>query len=178
MSLRPDRRLALQTISPDLGGNPDDGVRPPPDGRRRDRALISGMSALAETLFSAVAAETGWDRITLVETRSGSFGSSPGWRPTVNAFRCIDQFVIFVELAGVPPEAIEWQAEANRLVIRGTRPAPEPECDRSNLAQLLAFEIDQGPFERVLNLPHEIDPARITTRHRHGLFQLTLPLAR
>lgn len=135
------------------------------------------MSAISEPVIpSVVSYETKWDEVFVVATRSNSPVAPPRWRPAVNAYRCSNQFIIFVDLAGVAADSIEVQAEADRLIIRGRRPAPEPSCQRTELAQLLALEIDQGAFERVLDLPQAVDPSGLTTDYRDGLLQIKLPL--
>ena len=118
-----------------------------------------------------------WDGITIVETRCDSFALAAGWRPAVNAYRCVDQFVVFVDAAGVAQDAVEINAEPHRLIIQGTRLPPEPSCQPSELNQLLALEIDHGSFERVLDLPQEIDPARMTVDYQDGVFRIQLPVA-
>ncbi len=99
-----------------------------------------------------------------------------GWRPALNAFRCHDQFIVCVELAGVEREEIDVQAEPRRLVIRGRRASPEPSCDGPPALQIHALEIDHGTFERVLELSVDIAPERVTAEHRNGLLWIKLPL--
>lgn len=136
------------------------------------------MSTISEPGFYPFAGvEIEWDEVTRVETRAQSFLAASGWRPAVNAYRCPDKFVVFVDLPGVPRESFNWSATNRRLVIRGERPTPEPGCQRSDLAQLLALEMDHGFFERVLELPQDIDPTGITINHRDGVYQMNLPLA-
>lgn len=103
-------------------------------------------------------------------------GAEQGWRPALNAFRCDDWFVVCLELAGVDKDAIDVRAEPRRLVIRGTRVMPEPSCDEPPALNVLALEIDHGPFERVLDLPAEVDPSRVSAEHRNGLLWIKLPL--
>lgn len=149
-----------------------------PDGHLARWGITSGMSALSDPVSSPVADyEAKWEGVFIVATRTGPSHSAPNWRPPVNAYRCSDQFIIFVDLAGVPPESIEVITDPGRVVIRGRRPAPEPVCLRSEPAQLLALEIDQGPFERVLDLPQPIDPHGITTEYNEGMLQIRLPLS-
>jgi len=38
------------------------------------------------------------------------------------------------------------------------------------------MEIDYGPFERMLELPAEVDPERVNAEHREGLLWVYLPL--
>lgn len=97
------------------------------------------------------------------------------WHPALNAFRCGRQFIACVDLAGMNKASIEVRAEPHRLVIRGARALPEPPCDEPAL-QVLALEIDHGRFERMLELPAEIDPRRMATEYRQGFLWIRLPL--
>jgi HSP20 family protein len=99
-----------------------------------------------------------------------------GWQPALNAFRCGEHFVICVELAGVDKAGINVRAETRRLVIRGSRQIPEPACDEAPAVHMLALEIDHGPFERILDLPADVEPDRVTAEHRNGLLWIKLPL--
>jgi HSP20 family protein len=133
------------------------------------------MNAISDPISSSVTDfEAKWEGVFIV-ARPVPASSSPSWRPAVNAYRCADQFIIYVDLAGVPPESVEIITDPGRLVIRGRRPAPEPVCVRSERAQMLALEIDQGSFERALDLPQPIDPDRMTTEYNEGLLQIRLP---
>ncbi|PYU86364.1 MAG: hypothetical protein DMG08_29930 [Acidobacteria bacterium] len=104
------------------------------------------------------------------------FGAADRWRPAINGYRCGDRFIICVDVAGVDKAAIQVLAAPRRLTIRGTRLPPEPDCDQPQPVQVLAMEIDYGPFERVLELPAEVDPERVDAEHREGLLWVYLPL--
>ena len=41
--------------------------------------------------------------------------------------------------------------------------------------QMIAFEIDYGPFERVVELPLPVDVARVQAEQRNGLLWIELP---
>ena len=97
------------------------------------------------------------------------------WRPAINAYRCGDRFTICVDLAGVDLRAIHVLAEPRRLTICGTRPPPGPPCGQSEPVHVLDMEIDHGAFERVLELPTEIDPESVRAEHREGLLWVYLP---
>lgn len=121
-----------------------------------------------------------WDELDvtmIIETRERAFDFAARWRPAVNAYRCGDRFVVYVDLAGVDPGGIEISAQPQRIALRGTRAAPEPGGEGANLCQLLALEIDHGAFERVLDLPLAIQPERVTSTYRDGLLRIELPLA-
>lgn len=102
--------------------------------------------------------------------------TAEGWRPAINAYRCGNRFVVCVDLAGADRDSLQVQAEPGRLTIRGERPPPEPPCNQPQPVQVLQMEIDYGHFERVLELPAEIDPKRITAEHRDGLLWIDLPV--
>ena len=98
------------------------------------------------------------------------------WRPAINAYRCGDRFIICVDLAGVEKDGMQVLAETRRLIIRGKRRPPEPDCDQPQPVQVLAMEIDYGPFERVLELPDEVDTEGVNAEHSEGLLWVYLPL--
>jgi HSP20 family protein len=103
------------------------------------------------------------------------FTTMSGWEPAINAFRCGDQIVVCVELAGVERSAIQVRAEPRRLTLRGSRPIAEPACEEAPALQVLALEIDHGVFERQLDLPVDVDPDRVTAEHRNGLLWIKMP---
>ena len=52
------------------------------------------------------------------------------WQPAVNIFLCPRCFRISADLAGVDPEEIELSVTNGKLLISGSRPAPEPPCEQ------------------------------------------------
>ena len=97
------------------------------------------------------------------------------WAPSINAYQCNRGLHICVELAGVDRSEVELTLEPQRLVIRGTRPAPEPGGAEGAAAQMLAFEIDYGPFERVIELPTPVDVKRARAEQKNGFLWIELP---
>src|SRR5438046_9419981 len=90
------------------------------------------------------------------------------WEPAINAYRCEKSIRICVDLAGVDRAFIDLTVEPRRVVIRGTRELPEPTDDEGCARQLLAMEIDYGPFLRKVPLPTgvAIEHAHAHARHR------------
>ena len=97
------------------------------------------------------------------------------WRPAINAFQCDRGLRICVDLAGVDRSQVELLVDPQRLAIRGTREASEPTDDEGRAVQMIAFEIDYGPFERVVELPLPVDVARVKAEQRNGLLWIELP---
>jgi HSP20 family protein len=126
--------------------------------------------------LSEIQRDLGDVAVAVTRTHLVHFSGPSAWQPAINAFRCGQKFVICVELAGVERSSIDVRAEARRLVIRGARAMPEPDCDEERTAQILALEIDHGKFERVLELPAEVEHERVTAEFRNGLLWIKLPL--
>jgi len=108
------------------------------------------------------------------------FSSSPApaaWAPAINAYRCPDYILLVAELAGVDRAEIQLVVEPRRVWLRGHRRAPEPHNGEGPPRQVLAMEIDGGPFARELVLPVEVDPEAVQAEQREGLLWIRLPLA-
>lgn len=97
------------------------------------------------------------------------------WRPAINAFQCAKGVRICVDLAGVERSQVELIVTPQRIVLRGTRPAPEPTDDEGRAVQMIAFEIDYGPFERVVQLPSPVDVDQARAEQRNGFLWIDLP---
>lgn len=106
----------------------------------------------------------------------GARGPTTRWRPAMNAYRLADRVVLCLELAGMKKDDIHVRVDGHRLIIAGTRPAPEPPHESREHSQTLALEIDSGPFERVLELPAAVHAETVTAAYRDGLLWITLPL--
>lgn len=98
------------------------------------------------------------------------------WQPAINAFRCETAVKICVDLAGVEKASIDLTVEPRRVVLRGTRDTPEPVEGEGRAVQMLALEIDFGPFEREIELPAEVDSEGAHAEHENGLLWIYLPL--
>ena len=105
-----------------------------------------------------------------------SAGAPHRWQPAINAYRCETCIRVCVDLAGVDRAEIDLQITAGRLILRGTRDAAEPRDVEGYPLQVLAMEIDFGPFERTFELPAEVDIDRATAEQKNGLLWICLPL--
>jgi len=100
------------------------------------------------------------------------------WEPAINAYRCRSAVRICVDLAGVERSQIDLTVEARRMLIRGARELPEPSHGEGRAVQLLAMEIDYGPFEREVSLPVEVEVEidKAEAEQRNGLLWISLPV--
>ena len=100
------------------------------------------------------------------------------WEPAINAYRCKKSIRICVDLAGVDRALIDLTVEPRRLVIHGTRELPEPTGDEGCAQQLLAMEIDYGPFEREITFPVDVEIDKAHAEQRNGLLWISLPVSK
>jgi HSP20 family protein len=101
----------------------------------------------------------------------------PTWQPPINAYRCESGVRICVDLAGVDRKAIDLQVESHRVVIRGERDVPEPKDPQGRPVEMLAMEIDYGPFERTVELFDEVNVKEAHAEQKDGLLWIHLPFA-
>ena len=111
----------------------------------------------------------------LARSRFSRFASHT-WEPAINAYRCEECVRIYVDLAGVERSLIDLTVEPRRVMVRGTRELPEPTDAEGRQVQLLAMEIDYGPFEREVIMPAEVEIDKAHAEQRNGLLWISLPL--
>ena len=97
-------------------------------------------------------------------------------QPAINAFRCQSAVRICVDLAGVDRSLIDLSVEPRRVVVRGSREAPEPTDAEGRAIQMHALEIDYGPFEREVPLPVDVDVEAASAEQQNGLLWVYLPV--
>jgi HSP20 family protein len=114
-------------------------------------------------------------RSDLARLHFSRFGSHT-WEPAINAYRCDKCIRVCVDLAGVERSRIDLTVEPERLIVRGMRDVPEPTHAEGRAVQLLAMEIDYGPFEREVLLPALVDIDNVHAEQRNGLLWISLPL--
>lgn len=98
------------------------------------------------------------------------------WHPAINAFRCETAVRICVDLAGVDRSQIDLTVEPRRVIVQGTRETPEPTLAQGLAVQVLALEIDYGPFAREVELPAAVDVDEVQAEQKNGFLWIYLPL--
>lgn len=97
------------------------------------------------------------------------------WQPAVNVYAYADRIEVCVDLAGVSTEDVEIRVEGRRLVVRGRRSPPELRRERPPCGRILAMEIQDGAFERVLEFPVEVNAEQAQARQDNGWLWIVLP---
>jgi HSP20 family protein len=87
------------------------------------------------------------------------------WRPAADIYRTPDGWAVKFELAGVRAEDIDLEVHGRRLRLRGVRRDCAPRGARS----VYQMEIAYSGFERVVQLPCDLDRADVTTNYRDGM---------
>ena len=96
------------------------------------------------------------------------------WQPAVDVHEGEQDVVVTVELAGVDPKALTVLVDDFQVRISGQRRL----VAREAIACVHQLEIEQGLFERVVNLPIRVDGSRTRSRYHQGLLTLVLPKQR
>jgi HSP20 family protein len=109
-------------------------------------------------------------------TKVQFFPQREKWQPAINAYRCEDCMAISVDLAGVDKQSIDLEVEPRRLSIRGNRLAPEPSGTKGKAVQVLAMEIDHGPFEREIEFSVDVETEQVNAEQSNGILWIYLPV--
>jgi HSP20 family protein len=100
-------------------------------------------------------------------------GREPRHYPLINLLEDKDNFYVEALTPGVDPESMNVTATQNRLTLSGEKTGGvdiKPEAFHRN-------ERASGKFVRTIDLPVEIDEARIQAEYKNGLMVVTLPKA-
>ena len=93
------------------------------------------------------------------------------WKPLCDVYECPEHFTVVVELAWVEEDKVEVTLHGRILTIRGhRRQFRPPDMDTTYM-----LEINYGDFERILELPVDVDPDATRAIYRKGLLEIILP---
>lgn len=94
------------------------------------------------------------------------------WMPPADCFVTKEEFVVRLEVPGIPREELKVFVVDGECVVRGERKPLEPTDD----LQPLMFERPWGPFERRFALPRGSKIDKLEARARDGVLELRAPL--
>ena len=102
-------------------------------------------------------------------------GARRGFRPQLDCFRTHDPetFTVIIDIAGVDPDGVSVTTAEHALVIAGER--RREDCGGRSYQQM---EIEYGPFQRVVQLPDDADPAAAAATYDRGLLRIVIPIAK
>ncbi len=90
----------------------------------------------------------------------------------VNIYETEHALLMLIELAGTDPNTVHVEINANAVRIKGIRNIG-PHTD---LVRIHRMEIAAGPFQIEIPFNMSIDAERASSRYRHGLLEVVLPL--
>ena len=101
-------------------------------------------------------------------------GLRHGFRPQLDCFRTEmpPSFTVVVDVAGVDPDEVNVTAAERTLTISGRR--SRGACEGRVYQQM---EIEYGPFERVVQLPEDLDLSQAEARYERGLLMIVIAIA-
>ena len=94
------------------------------------------------------------------------------WTPPIEVWESTTEIVVWIELAGVPREAIDIAVAQNLLSVSGRR--SQTPAENGDL-RLRGSERPQGAFRRMIALPMGLDPAQMTAQTKDGLLEIRIP---
>jgi HSP20 family protein len=92
--------------------------------------------------------------------------------PAINIGSTPDTVEIAVFAPGIDPKAVELSIDNGLLTLAGERKSSLPEG--SDRTSIYAQERVTGPFRRVVSLPEDADPARVTANYRDGFLRVSV----
>jgi HSP20 family protein len=87
------------------------------------------------------------------------------WQPALDVYQTRTGWLLKFDLAGVRPDDIVLAVSGNRLHVQGTR---KDWCAEQGCAHY-QMEITYSHFDRVVELPCDLERARIVTDYQYGL---------
>lgn len=92
------------------------------------------------------------------------------WCPPADVYRTATGWAVKLDLAGVRPEDVRLHREGSRLVVTGSR--------RDLVVQEghrhYCMEISYSRFERGVDLPVDLEQARLSTDYRDGMLLIRI----
>lgn len=105
---------------------------------------------------------------------TGTQGSAENvWEPPTDVYETPDHVVVRMELAGISQSDIAVRLYGDKLVVRGVR-ADTSSYDKVHFRQM---EIRYGPFQKVVDLPKDVDAERAQASYRDGFLEIAVPRA-
>jgi HSP20 family protein len=80
---------------------------------------------------------------------------------------------VVMDIAGIDPERVRVTTSDRSLVISGER-----RRDESGGRTYQQMEVEYGPFQRVIQLPEDADPANAEATYDKGLLRIVMPIAK
>jgi len=94
------------------------------------------------------------------------------WHPSTDVYRTREGWLLKFDLAGVRPEDVQFSLRGQRLTVRGKR---RDWCLEEGCSYYL-MEIAYSHFERSIDLPCNLERAKLATEYRNGMLLVRIRL--
>lgn len=105
-----------------------------------------------------------------LRSRSGA-GSEILWAPALDIEETPDEVIVKAELPGMKKEEIKVQIQGGMLALSGERKSESERKDKT----VHLVEQSYGRFQRVVELPAEVDGNRAKATYESGVLTIRLP---
>jgi len=92
------------------------------------------------------------------------------WEPPTDVIETESEIIVVVDIAGMNGKDISVVTDGKLLRINGTRRG----AGAQGIKQFHKLEIQTGPFERALELPSRVDPAKVSARYVKGFLEVRI----
>jgi len=92
------------------------------------------------------------------------------WEPATDIIETDSEIVVVVDIAGMNGKDISVVTDGTILRISGTRRS----MNVPGVKQFHMLEIQCGFFERAIELPSRVDPAKVSAHYTKGLLQIRI----
>lgn len=93
-------------------------------------------------------------------------------RPKVDIHEQDDAYRISVEVPGVSEEDLKLTLDGDNLIVSGEKSSENTEEEKGRVHRV---ERSYGSFQRILNLPHDVNAQDIKADFKNGVLTVTLP---
>jgi len=94
--------------------------------------------------------------------------------PKVNMQEKDDKYILNFELAGMSKDDIKLSLDNNLLILSGEKKVKKEDKDKT----YIKHEIYMGKFQRVIQLPDNIQIDKIKSKFNNGMLEVTIPKAK
>lgn len=104
-------------------------------------------------------------------SREGHPSKEWGWTPRVDIYEEENTIVLKAELPGVEKDNIVVDVKDGVLTLKGERPSGSDVEEENYYRRERTF----GSFERLFNLPENVDAEKITADYKDGILKVGIP---
>ncbi|MGK7872254.1 MAG: Hsp20/alpha crystallin family protein [Xenococcaceae cyanobacterium] len=94
-----------------------------------------------------------------------------GWKPAVELEEIEDRLILRAEVPGIEAKDLDIDVSRDAVAIRGEHRYGKKTEDKG----FFRSELRYGKFERIINLPVEIEQEKVQAEFKNGILTLTLP---